>query len=296
MKTEEHKKPMVYSWIILVVLLIAGLGYLGYMLFFSQYVSTDDAAVEGNHASISAKMMGRVKNLFVDEGAIVTVGQALVQLDDTDLRAQENQAIASLNYAGKNLTLAKVNLERTQADFERVKTLMDTGNATKEQYDHAAKALDASKVQYSIAQAQVETAKAQLGIIETQLLNTQIIAPISGTIAKKSVNPGEVVQPGQAIMSVNNLKEVWVIANFEETKIRLIHPDEPVDIKVDAYPGHTFKGKVLQVSAAIVPPPFSIGESTKTTQKIPVKIQFLNIPDSVSLLPGMSVEVNIKVH
>ena len=75
-------------------------------------------------------------------------------------------------------------------------------------------------------------------------------------------------------MSINNLNDVWVTANLEETKIRMIRPDEPVDINVDAYPGRSFKGKVIQVGSAIVPPPFEIGESTKTTQKIPVKILF----------------------
>lgn len=295
MKTEEQKKPMVFARIILAVLVAAGIGFLVYWFIFSRYVSTDDAAIDGNHVSVSAKMMGRVRNLTVDEGATVTAGQLLVQLDDTDLQAQEVQATASLDYANQNLDLAKVNLDRTQADFDRTKTLMDTGNATKEQYDHAVKTLAASKVQYSISQAQVETAKAQLGIIATQLLNTKITAPISGTIAVKSVMPGEVVQPGQTIFTINNLDDVWITANFEETKIRMIHLDEPADINVDAYPFRTFKGKVIQIGAGIKPPPFEIGESTKTTQKIPVKLQLTRIPGAVSLLPGMSVEVNIWV-
>jgi membrane fusion protein (multidrug efflux system) len=296
MKTEEQKRPMLVSIIILAVLIVAGIGYLGYWFIFSKYVGTDEASIDGEHVSISAKMMGRVRNIMVDEGAKVTAGQLLVQLDDTDLQAQEAQSVASLNYANQNLVLAKVNLDRTQADFQRIKTLMDTGNATQEQYDHAAKTLEASKVQYSIAQSQIGTAKAQLGVIDTQLQNTRIVAPISGIVAKKSIMPGEVVQPGQAILTINNLNQIWVTANFEETKIRLIHRGEPVNIRVDAYPNLKFKGRVVQVAAAIVPPPFSIGESTKTTQKIPVKIEFTRIPDSVTLLPGMSVEVNIRVN
>ena len=145
MKTEEQKKPMVFATIILAVLLIAGIGILIYWFVFSRYVGTDDAAIDGNHVSISAKIMGRVRNLAVDEGATVTTGQLLVQLDDTDLRAQEVQATASLDYANQNVILAKVNLDRSEADFDRTKTLMDTGNATKEQYDHAVKTLDAPK-------------------------------------------------------------------------------------------------------------------------------------------------------
>ncbi len=295
MKTGEQKRPVFISVIILALLIIAGIGYLGYWVIFSNYIATDNASIDGDHVSVSAKMMGRVKNLLVNEGDKVEAGQLLVQLDDTDLLAQEFHLSASVKSAGQNLILAKVNLDRTKEDFARIKTLSDTGNVTKEQYDHAAKSVDAAKAQYSIAQSQIDAANAQLGVIRTQLLNTKIIAPISGVVAKRLVMPGEVVQPGQAIFTINDLSHIWVTANFEETKIRLIHPGEPVDITVDAYPNYPFKGRVKQIAAAIVPPPFSIGESAKTTQKIPVKIALNKIPDSKVLLPGMSVEVKIKV-
>jgi multidrug efflux pump subunit AcrA (membrane-fusion protein) len=78
----------------------------------------------------------------------------------------------------------------------RSETLFKDGAATKEQYDHAARALETANAQYSIAQAQVDTANAQLGVIEAQLLNTRTTAPISGTVAKKPLMPGELVQPG----------------------------------------------------------------------------------------------------
>lgn len=295
MKTEGQKSPMLLSGIILAVLLIAGLGYFLYWINSTNYISTDQASIEAVHVSVGAKMMGRIRSLAVDEGAKVNAGDLLVQLDDTDLRAQEAQIKAAENSALQNLILAKVNLERARNDFDRTKTLLDTGNATREQYDHAAKALDTANAQYSIAQAQVEAAEAQLGVIETQLGNTRILAPISGVIAQKSMMPGEIVQPGQAIYTINDLSRIWVSANFEETKIRLIHPDQPVEVTVDAYPGHHFKARVAQIGSGIVPPPFSIGESTKTTQKIPVKITFDRIPDSVRFLPGMSAEVKVKV-
>ena len=295
MKTEGQKSPMLLSGIILVVLLIAGLGYFFYWQGSTNYIGTDEASIEGVHVAVGAKMMGRIRSLAVEEGAKVNAGDLLVQLDDTDLRAQEVQTGAAQNSAQQNLVLAKVNLDRARNDFDRAKTLLDTGNATKEQYDHAAKAMDTANAQYSIAQAQVEAAKAQLGVIETQLGNTRITAPISGVIAKKSMMQGEITQPGQAIYTINDLSQVWVTANFEETKIRLIHTNQLVEVSVDAYPGQPFKARVTQIGTGIVPPPFSIGESTTTTQKIPVKITFDKIPDSVKFLPGMSVEVKIKV-
>ena len=104
------------------------------------------------------------------------------------------------------------------------------------------------------------------------------------------------MQPGQTIFTINDLNDVWITANYEETTIRRIRVGQTVDINVDAYPYRSFKGKVIQIGSGIKPPPFEIGESTKTTQKIPVKILLTKIPDSVELLPGMSVETNIRVN
>jgi membrane fusion protein, multidrug efflux system len=295
-KTKERKRPNQIGAVILVVLIIAGAAFGFYWLNNNiNYVSTDDAAIDGNHVTVSSKMLGRIQNIVVNEGDKVKPGQLLIQLDDADLRAQEAQARASLNYANQNLKLARVNLDKAQDDYQRAKTLYDSGVNTKEQYSHIAKALDTAKAQYTIAQAQIDTAKAQLGVIATQIQNTKITAPIAGVIAKKSYQPGDVVQPGQAIFSLNDLNSIWVIANFEETKIRDIRVKAPVEITVDAYPGRPFKGHVALISAGIVAPPFSIGDFTKTTQRVPVRIVFDKIPGSLILLPGMSVEVKVRI-
>ncbi len=294
-KKAVHKQPMMIGVITLVILAVIGGGFLIYWLTTLGNLTTDDASIEGGHVSVSAKMMGRLKDIMTDEGATVKEGDLLAKLDDSDLRAQEAQLTASLNYTTLNASLAEVNLERAKNDFARVNSVYKSGNSTAEQLDHASKALDAAKIQYELARAQIETAKAQLSIVETQIRNANVTAPISGTIAKKSFSSGEIVQPGQTIFLINDLRNVWVVGNYEETKIRFIKPDQEVEINVDAYPAVRFKGKVSQIYSSIVPPPFSIGESTKTTQKVPVKIIFAEIPDDIMLLPGMSVEVTIKV-
>ena len=294
-KSEDHKRPVLVGTVVLLVLVISAMAGVYYWIWSTHYAVTDYAAVDGTHVSVSAKMMGRIVSLPLDEGARVEVGQLLVQLDDSDLRAQEAQLKAVLNNAGLNLNLARINLEKTRNDFQRAKVLFNSGSSSAEQYDHAAKALDAADAQVLIAQAQIETARAQLGVTEAQLLSTRITAPISGVIAKRSYAEGEVVQPGQSILLINDLNNVWVVANYEETKIRMIRAGDPVQIRVDAYPELKFRGRVIQVAAAIVPPPFSIGESTKTTQKIPVRISFDSIPAAVVLVPGMSVETTVKV-
>ncbi|MGA2976714.1 MAG: HlyD family secretion protein [Spirochaetia bacterium] len=296
-KKKGRRGPIVVGSIVLVVLIGAGLTYgRSWLIDTLTYVSTDDAIIDANHVNISAKMLGRIKSLEAAEGSPVQPGQLLVSLDDTDLRAQETQAAASLTYAKDNLVLAKVNLDKTQDDFQRTNALYTNGATTREQYEHAVKALDTANAQYAIAQAQVDTSNAQLGVIETQLLNTRITAPISGVVATKTLMPGDVVQPGQTIYSINDLSNIWVTANFEETKLSRIRVGAPVLITVDAYSSHVFTGKVSLISAGIVSPPFSIGDFTKTTQRVPIKILFDKPPESVVLLPGMSVEVKIKAN
>ncbi len=294
-KRKGRRAPIILGALILLVLLGVGLSFGTIWILDSiNYVSTDDAAIDGDHVNVSAKTLGRIKSVLVEEGSEVEAGQILVLLDDVDLRAQEAQSTSSLNYARENLVLARVNLEKTRDDFNRTDTLFKGGAATREQYDHAARALETANAQYSIAQAQVDTANAQLGVIEAQLLNTRITAPISGTIVKKPLMPGELVQPGQTIFSINDLEHLWVTANFEETKISRIKVGAPVKITVDAYSSYPFHGRVLQIGAAILPPPFSIGEFTKTTQRVPVKIELGNRPADIVLLPGMSAEVKIE--
>jgi membrane fusion protein (multidrug efflux system) len=297
-KTQDKRKAPVRLGAIILLVLAAGGIFFGYRWLRGTltYVATEDATIDGEHMNISARMLGRIRSLTFAEGDRVEAGQVLVLLDDADLRAQERQAAAALNSAKQNLVLSQVNLDRTEGDYKRAKNLFDTGAATREQYDHALKALDTANAQYAIAQAQVGTADAQLGVIETQLLNTRITAPIPGLIAKQSLFPGDVAQPGQTICTINDLDSLWVTANYQETKIRKIKVDAPVQISVDAYPDLKFEGRVARISAGIVPPPFSIGEFTKTTQRIPVKIRFMNLPDSLILLPGMSVEVKVKIR
>jgi len=300
-ETSEKKKrrrgPRVVGAIVLVVLIGAGLVYgRSWLLDNITYTSTDDAIIDGNHVNISAKMLGRIQSMDAVEGSNVQPGQLLVSLDDTDLRAQEVQVAASLTYAKDNLVLAKVNLDKTQVDFNRTSALFKGGSATREQYEHASSALDTANAQYSIAQAQVDTSNAQLGVIANQLLNTRITAPIAGVVATKSLMPGDVVQPGQTIYSINDLSTIWVTANYEETKISRIRVGAPVLITVDAYSSHAFAGKVALIGAGIVPSPFSIGDFTKTTQRVPIKILFDTVPEGMVLLPGMSAEVKIKAN
>ena len=146
------------------------------------------------------------------------------------------------------------------------------------------------------ADARVQQAKASLDQAELNLKYTVIEAPISGIVSRKSVEVGQVVQPGQPLMALIPLDTVWITANFKETQLRDMHPGQPVTIKVDAYGGRDLKGKVDSIAAAtgarfsLLPPENATGNYVKVVQRVPVKIVLEAGQDPDRMLrPGMSV-------
>jgi membrane fusion protein (multidrug efflux system) len=290
-----------------VIIVLAALVATAYWYVYRRgYVSTNDALIDGTPVTISSKMLGRVVGIAVDSGDATREGQILVQLDDSDLRAQEAQARAALAYTEQSVSLAKIALERARTDLDRIQVQYRDSIVSREQYDHANQAAEMAEAQYKVALSQVGTSKAQLGVVETQIRNTQIASPVSGVVAKKWVSPGEIVQPGQAILTLYDLSDIWITANFEETKLAKIGLGDRVRISVDAYPGREFSGKVLLIGAAaasqfsLIPANNASGNFTKVTQRVPVKIsidrQGLEAGSGgASLLPGMSAVAKIAV-
>ncbi len=250
-------------------------------------------------------MLGRIVYLGTDEGDTVKTGQVLVKLDESDLRAQEASAKAGLELAQQSLPLAQVEINRAQDDFNRAEVQYKGGIVTKEQYDHAQKTLEAAQAQYNIDLSKISAAKAQIGVIESQLQNMVISAPMDGAVAKRWVLSGDVIQPGQPIFTIYDLKNIWVTANLEETKLSHIHLNDPVEIDVDTYPGVKFYGKVFEIGNytasefSLIPPDNASGNFTKVTQRVPIKIS-IDDPSTTDghkpvLRPGMSVEVSVKI-
>ncbi|MGD0590695.1 MAG: HlyD family secretion protein [Bacteroidota bacterium] len=289
----------------LVVLAIAIFAW-QYYVTLRDFVSTDDAYIDADRVSVSAKILGRIDLLTADEGDSVRQGQILVRLDDSDLRAQEAQAKASLVFARENISLAKVNLEKAQMDYQRALSQFNQKIIPKEQYDHAQSEFESTKARLNIANAQTAAAQAQLGVIQTQLTNTVIESPMTGVISKRWVLTGDVVQPGQSIFTIYNIKDIWVTANLEETSLSNLRLGDKVDISVDTYPGMKFSGTILLLGSntasqfSLIPPNNASGNFTKVTQRVPIKISIertnSNRSQNVNLLPGMSVEVKVKVR
>jgi membrane fusion protein (multidrug efflux system) len=291
------------------IILLAALAGIYYYIGQLGYVSTDDAFIDGNKLSVSSKILGRITKLTVDEGDSVKQGQLLVKLDASDLKARENQAMATLNLARESISLANVNLAKSQDDFNRAEQQYKDKVIPKEQYDHAQKALEAAKAELNIDKTKIGTSQAQLDVIKTDLLNTSIYSPMDGVVGKRWVLTGDVVQPGQPIFTIFDLNNIWVTADLEETKLSSIKIGDRAEISVDAYSHQNFAGKVFQIGSntasqfSLIPPANASGNFTKVTQRVPVKISIEPVKangqpdpiDNIKLLPGMSVEIRVKV-
>jgi membrane fusion protein (multidrug efflux system) len=154
------------------------------------------------------------------------------------------------------------------------------------------------------AQAESERASALFVQAQLNLEYTTIVAPVSGIVGQRSVQPGQNVSPGQQLMTIVPLdsQNIWVTANFKETQLRHMRSGQPARISVDTY-GRTYDGHILNIAAAtgalysLLPPENATGNYVKVVQRIPVKIVFDKGQDPQHLLrPGMSVEPNVRVR
>jgi len=291
-----------------VIVLAAGLIAAGVVMYmnYSKYVRTDDAYVTSDNISVSSKILGRIARLYVDEGDSVKEGQLVAELDSTDLLSQKQQIIASKRQteAAKLQAQAKLGSDQTgikvleiaaakaEEDLQRTRTQFEGGVTTKEQYDHAKRAdesaraqveaaraqLDVSQASINSAQASIASAQAQIGVISTQLSNTRLLAPVTGIVAKRWLLPGDVVQPGQSIFTINDNRHYWVVVYLEETKMESVKVGQRAKFTVDTYPGVVFEGTVFEVSPttasqfSLIPPNNASGNFTKVTQRIPLKV------------------------
>ena len=330
MKEKKTNWKMYLPLTIVTVGIITG-GIIWY-INYSSYLRTDDAYVASDNISVGAKILGRISKLYVDEGDSVTESQLVAELDSTDLLAQKQQIITSrlqteaaklqaeakLEFDQKSIKVLEIANEKANEDFLRAKTQYAGGVTTKEQFEHAQRAnetaqaqLDVAKAQLLVSKAQIHSAEtsiigaeAQIGVINTQLDNTRLYAPTTGVVAKRWLLPGDIVQPGQSIFSVDNTRNFWILVYLEETKMETLHLGQKVKFTIDTYPGVEFTGKVFMISSStasqfsLIPPNNASGNFTKVTQRVPVKVSIDAAGNgkplsSFQLRTGMSAVVKI---
>jgi membrane fusion protein (multidrug efflux system) len=254
------------------------------------------------------------------------VAQAKAQVDQAtaavaNLDAQIEEQSARVEQARRQVMQTQAALEFARQESGRAQELVTRGAGTQQQAQQTASNLRQAEANLAGAQANAEAAEKQVAVLRTQrgsaeaqleqaqaaqvqaqtnLARAQIVAPTEGRATKISAAIGAYAQPGQVLMMFVP-QEVWVTANYKETQLTSMRPGQPVDIRVDAYPGRRFDGHVDSIQAgsgaafALLPPENATGNYVKVVQRVPVKIVFDKVPD-VYLGPGMSVVPTVQVR
>lgn len=213
--------------------------------------------------------------------------------------AAADVAKSNLDAAQQDLALAQQNVAVRQSEVAAAKAKVEQAKAGIMSAKANLRQVTIRSADAASALAQVEQAHANLEAAMLNLSYTTIVAPENGTVTNKSVEVGQVLQPGQGILVLIPLNDVWVTANFKETQLSKVRPGDRAEIHVDMY-GKTFTGHVDSVAGAtgsrlsLLPPENATGNYVKVVERIPVKILLDPIPpDQAILRPGMNVEATI---
>ena len=290
-----------------------------------QMVNKGDLLVQVDPRDLQSKVDQAQAALAEAEAQVQSAGA-----DSVKAKASFDQASSSeLQVAQANLDASKATLDKAKADLQRAKPLADRQELSAQEFDHFRTSADVAESQWNAAQrrlasvrqeaqirhaamgaqtakvgqanAGVEAAKANLEALKLQLSYTRIVAPVTGVVTRKTVEPGQIVQPGQGLLTVVPLdaQSTWVTANFKETQLKGVRPGQAAEITVDMN-GQSIRGTVDSIAGStgarlsLLPPENAVGNFVKVVQRIPVKIK-LDPEDSkqVALRPGMNVDATI---
>ena len=335
-RTPNGRRALLLS-LLVGLFLAAGIGYAVYWALVARYIeSTDDAYVGGNLVQITPQVSGTVLAIGADDTDYVKAGQTLVELDQADSRIALDQAEAALARSVRqvrnlmattgeieaNVALRGTDLARTRADLARRAPLAQSGALPAEELQHARDAvasgqaaLDAARQQLAAHRTlvdrttvethpEVQSAAARLREAYLAYARTALAAPVSGIVAKRSVQVGQRVAPGTPLMAVIPLDQVWVDANFKEGQLLNLRPGQAVKLYADIYGNAVeFHGRVAGFGAgtgsafALLPPQNATGNWIKVVQRIAVRIAL--DPAELAQHPlqlGLSMRVEVDTH
>lgn len=320
-----------------VVVALSGAGVWAYHEFYGRWSeSTDDAYVNGNVVEITPLVTGTVVSIGADDGDLVHEGQVLVNFDPNDAEVGLQSAQANLArtvrqvrglYSDVDGMKAQVNaqqaeVQKAQDNFNRRKNLAAGGAISQEELSHARDDLTSAQNALATAQQKLKTtaalvddtvvsshpdvmaAAAQLRQAYLNNARSTLIAPVTGYVAKRSVQLGQRVQPGEALMAVIPLDQLWIDANFKETQLRDMRIGQPVEIETDLYGSSVkYSGTIDSLGAgtgsafALLPAQNATGNWIKIVQRVPVRIH-VNAQELAEhpLRVGLSTVVDVNLR
>jgi membrane fusion protein (multidrug efflux system) len=247
------------------------------------------------NSSKAAKDVERLKPLLAKDEIPQQQYDAAVAAANAS-RAAVDSAIAQEQEAQAGVRASESRVSQAQAASEHAAGQLQTAQTAPQQ-------IAVTKARAAAAAARVLQSRAALRQAELNLEYTTVVAPVKGVVSRKTVEPGQVVQPGQPLMSLVALDGIWITANFKETQLEHMRPGQKVTVKVDAYGGRSLEGKVDSIAAAtgarfsLLPPENASGNFVKVVQRVPVKIVLDRGQDPQQLLrPGMSVVPTVHVQ
>ncbi len=236
---------------------------------------------------VGAQVSGRITNIYVDFNSTVKAGDVLAEIDPTLLSAQIDSSNAQLAASSASVKRAQANLEAAKIRLDRAKKLVSEKVGSQADLDAAQGNHDIAVAEVAAARAQVAQIGAQLKQSKTNLDYTKILSPIDGVVITRSIDVGQTVQASfQAptlFVLAQDLREMRVFADIDEADVGKLKEKMGADISVDAFPGTTFKGEVVQVRLSPV-----------TQQGVVTYAAVIDVenPD-LKLRPGMTATVTI---
>ena len=306
------KRTRILILIAVIFIVLGALWGAYWVLVLSKREQTDDAYVNGNKVVISAQVSGTVIAVLADDTQLVKAGQVLVRLDPIDAETSLSRAASALAQGVRQvrqekatadqydsvIETRKLELARAQADLAKREPLLADKAIAPEEVRHAresvemARAALAQAVRQSIAahalidgtpvedNPAVLQAKAAFRDAWIAAQRNAVVAPVTGYVAERSVQLGQHIQAGQALMTVIPLNALWVDANFKEVQLRHLRIGQAAQVRSDLYGGSfIFHGHVKGMSAgtgaafALLPAQNASGNWIKVVQRVPVRIQ-----------------------
>ncbi|KUY92449.1 MULTISPECIES: efflux RND transporter periplasmic adaptor subunit [unclassified Burkholderia] len=322
--------------LLIAVIVIAAIAYgLYYFLVARFHEETDDAYVNGNVVQITPQVTGTVIAVKADDTQTVKAGDPLVVLDPADSQVALQQAEANLAQTVRQVrglfvnddqyraqvALRQSDLSKAQDDLRRRMAVAQTGAVSQEEISHARDAVRAAQASVDAAQQQLASNRALTAnttiashpnvmaaaakVRDAYLANARNVlpAPVTGYVAKRSVQVGQRVSPGNPLMSVVPLNAVWVDANFKEVQLKHMRIGQPVELTADIYGSSAvYHGKVVGFSAgtgsafSLLPAQNATGNWIKVVQRLPVRIEI--DPKDLEKHPlriGLSMQVDVDI-
>lgn len=331
----SRRKPMLV--LLAVVVAAASAVYGAYYYSYARfYESTDDAYVSGNLVQLTPQVSGTVVSVDADDTQIVRAGQTVVALDPADSEIALANAKAALgetvrrvssmyvnnDFYAANVAQRESDLARVTADLRRREAVATTGAVSAEDIAHARDAVNAARAAVDAARRQAEANRALTAHTTVEAhpdvqaaaskvrdaylayARDTLPAPVTGYVARRSVQVGQRVAPGTSLMAIVPLDGVWVDANFKEVQLKRMRIGQPVTLTADVYGSSvTYHGRIEGFSAgtgsafATLPAQNATGNWIKVVQRLPVRIRI--DPSELTAHPlriGLSMQVDADTH